>query len=121
MVSLSISDGGSADSAFDSKIPLVDFSLWFPSPPGPNLIIHGMDSRDRWHFDPLVPITMTMFDTPSQDLDKISSLAVRTEGENMFGLEVCYPPGTIPVRLGLDGVRTGEISSFPIDYANGEA
>lgn len=61
-----------------------------------------------------------MFDPPSQDLDKISSLAVRIDEENMFGLEVCYPPETMPVRLGLEGVRTEEISSFPINYANGE-
>ena len=79
-----------------------------------------MAGKGLWNYDPETPITMALFDTAPQGLENISGLAVQVGEQDLFGLEVCWPTWIPPVRLGLDGVRTGDVSSFPIDYADGE-
>lgn len=121
VVSLSISNGGLADFAPDHAPSLVDTSRWFPFIPGADLSLLGIDGRGHWYYESQAPITLAMLDDASRNLESISRIAVciGVDGEK-FGMEVYFLPGTTPLRLGLDGVGTGEVVSFALDYANGE-
>lgn len=120
MLSLSISDGRSTDDPFDPAPSVIDTSLWFPSLPGQDLSILGMDGKGRWHYNRGTPITIAMLDTSHQDFENISGITVAHENENFYCLEVCYPAGITPVKLGVDGIIQPDVSSFTIDHANGE-
>ena len=120
IVSLSISDGGFADTAFDGAISLVDSNRWFPLHPSPDMSIHGIDGQGLWHYNKQTPITLAVFGQTTQDLRAVSRIAVRIGEEDLFDLEVHYGPGTTPVQLGVYGVEEGHVASFTIDSENGE-
>ena len=120
MLSLSISDGRSTDDTFDPAPSVVDTSLWYPSLPGQSLSILGMDGQGLWQYNRGTPITIAMFDTSHQDFENISGITVVHQNENFYCLEVCYPAGIAPVKLGVDGIIQPDVSSFTIDHANGE-
>ena len=90
--------------------------------PDPSLSVLGIEGRGLGlNDDPQMPIIMAMFDTSPRTPENVSGMkaTLRTEG-GLLRVEVYFPPGITPVRLGLDGVRHEDFSSFAIDYANGE-
>lgn len=118
-----ISDGGPADKGSDGALSLLDTSRWYPCLPGQDLTFLGVDGRDVWQLDPEMPITLALFGSAPQDLRNISGIAVRFEEEfwsHMWEVEVSYPPGTTPLRLGVGGVEAGRVHRFAINCANGE-
>lgn len=121
MVSLSIACNEGDSDTFNGAVPIGDISPWFPSPPSPDLSVLGIDGRRLWRYDIQTPIRLAIFGNTPEDLKTVSGIAVRIgdDGE-LFDLEVCYPRGIAPVRLGLDGVATGEVSVFTIDSEDGE-
>lgn len=125
-MSLSISDGksgGAGPGGSYTEVPhsLLENSRWFPFVPGPDLSVVGIDGRGLWYHDPQMPITIAMFDTSSRELRDISEIVARIGDEGqLFHLDVCYSSGISHVRLGLDDVVLGEVSSFSIDGPSGE-
>ena len=81
-----------------------------------------MDGRGLWYFEPLFPITLATFDSAPRGLKGICGVAVSIGDVNgeLFDMEARCPDGAAAVRLGLDGVKTANVSYVPIDNANGE-
>lgn len=125
-MSISISDDtsrGAGPGELYTDVPhsLLEDSRWFPFVPGAELSVVGIDGRGLGYHDPQMPITIAMFDSSSRGLEDIAGIAARIgdEGE-LFDLQVCYPPGISPVRIGLEDVVLGDVSSFSIDGSSGE-
>ena len=121
MVSLSISDGSSPGEAFNRKFSLFNSSRWFPAFPSPEVSILGMEERGLWGFESKTPIALAMFKDSSRERRNISNVTSRSRDEGcIFYVEVRYLDETDPVRIGLDNVKQGEITSFTMVYKNGE-
>lgn len=90
------------------------------SVPSPDLAVLGMEASLRW-VDPLLPITLTTFDSMPQALKEICGVVLRKGNErgHLFSIEFNYTD-VASVRLGLEGVTPVNITSFSIDYENGE-
>lgn len=122
IVSLSISDGGSADCRFEGVLSLLDSTRWFPSLAGPDITVLGIGARGLWDHDSETPITLAIFGDTSESLKTVSEITarIRSYDDLMLELQVLYSRGTPPVRLGLDDVETGDVTSFTIDCEDGK-